>query len=354
MAEVLSQSQIDMLLSSMRAGNDGPKETKADEKPEEQYKKYDFYSPKKFTNDKLKLLKSIYDTYCRMTSSRLSGVFRANCEMKVITVEEQRYHEFNNSMGDNDVMELLYLKLPDDSKNLPMMFHISQNLVVNIVDRMLGGEGDEQDLDAGYSYTDIELALYENIMQHYTATFKDAWKNYIKLDIGSKRIFESPSLFQDISLDETVVIVMLEMAFQNIKGYINFCMPGNLLMNIFSLIDKRRSSESMYDNVLPDSKDIIMDKIHQSALDVRVELGTAQLSFRDIYNLKVDDVIDFSKNKDSDVMVYVEQQPWFKGQLGVHNSNVAVKLHQRVTAEEDLTELLGADTSLEHNHLERV
>ncbi len=38
MAEVLSQSQIDMLLSSMRAGNDGPKETKADEKPEEQYK----------------------------------------------------------------------------------------------------------------------------------------------------------------------------------------------------------------------------------------------------------------------------------------------------------------------------
>ena len=46
MAEVLSQSQIDMLLSSMRAGNDGPKETKADEKPEEQYKKYDFYSPK--------------------------------------------------------------------------------------------------------------------------------------------------------------------------------------------------------------------------------------------------------------------------------------------------------------------
>ncbi len=336
MAEVLSQSQIDMLLSSMRAGNDGQKETKADEKPEEQYKKYDFYSPKKFTNDKLKLLKSIYDTYCRMTSSRLSGVFRANCEMKVITVEEQRYHEFNNSMGDNDVMELLYLKLPDDSKNLPMMFHISQSLVVNIVDRMLGGEGDEQDLDAGYSYTDIELALYENIMQHYSATFKDAWKNYIKLDIGSTRIFESPSLFQDI------------------KGYINFCMPGNLLMNIFSLIEKRRSSESMYDNVLPDSKDIIMDKIRQSALDVRVELGTAQLSFRDIYNLKVDDVIDFSKNKDSDVMVYVEQQPWFKGQLGVHNSNVAVKLHQRVTAEEDLTELLGADTSLEHNHLERV
>ena len=354
MAEVLSQSQIDMLLSSMRAGNDAQDGSKADEKKEEQYKKYDFYSPKKFTNDKLKMLKSIYDTYCRMTTSRLSGVFRANCEMKVITVEEQRYHEFNNSMGDNDVMELLNLKLPDESKNPPMMFHISQNLVVNIVDRMLGGEGDEQDIDAAYSYTEIELALYQNIMQHFSAMFKDAWRNYIKIEVGSTRLFESPSLYQDISLDETVVIVMLEMAFQNVKGYINFCMPGNLLMNIFSLIDKRRSSENAYDNYVPDSKDIIMEKLRQSALDMRVELGTAQLSFRDIYNLKVDDVIDFSKNKDSDVTVYVEQQPWFKGQLGVHNSNVAVKLHQKITEEDGIPELLPEDLKLSENHLERV
>ena len=354
MAEVLSQNQIDMLLSSMRATNEAPKETKADEKTEEQYKKYDFYSPKKFTNDKLKMLESIYDTYCRMTTSRLSGVFRASCEMKVITVEEQRYHEFNNSMGDNDVMELIYLKLPDDSKNLPMMFHISQNLVVNIIDRMLGGEGDEQDLDASYSYTEIELGLYQNIMQHFSAMFKDAWKNYIKIDVGSTRIFESPSLFQDISLDETVVIVMLEMVFQNVKGYINFCMPGNLLMNIFSLIDKRRSSENIYDNYVPESKDIIMEKIRRSALDVSVELGTAQLSFRDIYDLKVDDVIDFSKNKDSDVTVYVEQQPWFKGQLGVHNSNVAVKLHQKISEPEELKGLLPEDMSLSDSNLERV
>ena len=353
MADVLSQSQIDMLLSSMRS-NDSAGDEKPKENSVEQYKKYDFYSPKKFTNDKLKMLKSIYDTYCRMTTSRLSGIFRASCEMKVITVEEQRYHEFSNSMGDNDVMDLIYLKLPDDSKNLPMMFHISQNLVVNIIDRMLGGEGDEQDIATSYAYTEIELALYQNIIQHFSTMIKDAWKNYIKIDVSSERIFESPSLFQDISVDETVVIVMLEMTFQNIKGYINFCMPGNLLMNIFSLIDKRRSVESIYDNIIPESKDIIMEKIRDSALSVRVELGTAALSFRDLYNLKVDDVIDFSKDKDSDVTVYVEKQPWFKGQLGVHNSNVAVKLNQKITDEENENPLLQEDTNLSESNLERV
>lgn len=353
MAEVLSQSQIDMLLSSMRAGNDSPPSEKK-EQNENGYKKYDFYSPKKFTNDKLKMLKTIYDNYCRMTTSRLGGVFRAACDMKVITVEEQRYHEFNNSMGDNDVMELIYLKLPDDSKNQPMMFHITQNLVVNIVDRMLGGEGDEQDIDAGYTYTEIELALYENIMQHFSATFKDAWKNYINLEVSSSRTFESPSLFQDISLDETVVIIMLEMTFQNISGYINFCIPGNLLMNVFSLIDKRRSVESLYDNYVPESKEIIMGKIRDSELDVKVELGTAKLSFRDIYNLKVDDVIDFSKNQNSDVMVYVQEKPWFTGTLGVHQNNVAVKLNQKVTEIEDHREFVTSALGLSESNHERV
>lgn len=49
MAEVLSQSQIDALLSSMQSGEDV--ETKASDTPEENYRKYDFYSPKKFTKD---------------------------------------------------------------------------------------------------------------------------------------------------------------------------------------------------------------------------------------------------------------------------------------------------------------
>ena len=51
MAEVLSQSQIDALLNSMQNG--GGTEAKKEEEPQVKYKKYDFYSPKKYTKDKL-------------------------------------------------------------------------------------------------------------------------------------------------------------------------------------------------------------------------------------------------------------------------------------------------------------
>ena len=64
MADVLSQSQIDALLNSMQnADSGGAPETEEPKKPEKEYKKYDFFSPKKYTKDKLKMLNSIYDNY---------------------------------------------------------------------------------------------------------------------------------------------------------------------------------------------------------------------------------------------------------------------------------------------------
>ena len=58
MAEVLSQSQIDALLHSMQ--NADAEESKVTQpQPTKTYRKYDFYSPKKYTKDKLKMLKSI-------------------------------------------------------------------------------------------------------------------------------------------------------------------------------------------------------------------------------------------------------------------------------------------------------
>ena len=64
MAEILSQSQIDALLNSLQ-GNSEPIEEIEKKESETKYRKYDFYSPKKFTKDKLKILKSIFDNYSR-------------------------------------------------------------------------------------------------------------------------------------------------------------------------------------------------------------------------------------------------------------------------------------------------
>ena len=81
--------------------------------PEEKYRKYDFYSPKKYTKDKLKMLQSIYDNYSRIATSQINGLFHVASEVEVVGVEEQRYYEFGNALNETDIMTLAKVELQD-------------------------------------------------------------------------------------------------------------------------------------------------------------------------------------------------------------------------------------------------
>ncbi|MDF2616861.1 MAG: flagellar motor switch protein FliM, partial [Sedimentibacter sp.] len=82
MAEILSQSQIDELLNNLSSGDVDIKEIETNEK---KVKEYDFRSPKKITKETIKLLKGIYEGYCRILSSRLTSMLRLMCD---VTVEQ--------------------------------------------------------------------------------------------------------------------------------------------------------------------------------------------------------------------------------------------------------------------------
>ncbi|CUX49317.1 flagellar motor switch protein FliM [Clostridium sp. C105KSO13] len=330
MAEVLSQNQIDALLNSMLKDHT-ESVSESQKEPEKPWKKYDFSSPKKFTKDKLKLIKGIYDNYTRLASSRVNGILRANCEMEVITVEEQHYHEFNNALSDNDVMTLMPLKLPDDSKAPPVLVHISQKLMLNMIDRMLGGSGDDDSVDSSYSYTEIESALYEKMMEYLLGVTKDAWNNYIQVKMGDLTLETNPGLYQEINMEEPVAIILINVKMNEIEGNMTICIPGNLLTNIFSIIDKRKHVSGLYDEGIEDAPEIILDNLKNGSLEIKAELSQAELSLHDVCSLRVGDVIDLNQGKDMDITLYVQEQPWFKGTLGAHKKNAAVRIEERLS-----------------------
>ena len=61
MAEVLSQNQIDALLNAARNGEMDLASTAGD-KNSKKYRKYDFYSPRKFTKDRIKMISGIFES----------------------------------------------------------------------------------------------------------------------------------------------------------------------------------------------------------------------------------------------------------------------------------------------------
>ncbi len=348
MSEVLSQSQIDALLNSMKGGGDddpGPQEK--EEKKEVQYRKYDFYSPRKFTTEKLKLLRNIFENYSRIAASQMNSLFRQSSEMEVMAVEEQRYHEFNSSLTDSDIITLIKVVLPEQAKNLPMLMHISPRLMVNMIDRMMGGTGDDDSVDSGYIYTSIENVLYAKVMSYFVNAMRDAWAGYIRLDTELERVEQDPSMFQDISVDETVVIIVLSVKMGELSGNITICIPGTLLTDIFNMIDRKKNINLDVEQKDENTKENIMDSIRESALYVNAQLGVVEVSLHDLYNLHVGDVIDLNKPKESEVALFIEDQPWFTGRLGIQKKNMAVKIEKRIAEEIDEEELRRLVSSTE-------
>jgi len=328
MAEVLSQSQIDALIHS--ANSDENLETEGfQEGAEKRFRKYDFYSPKKFTKDRLKLLRTVHENYARFVASRLNSLLRINSEVEVVAVEEQRFYEFSNALVDKDVLTLVNTKLTGNSEKAPVILQITPQLMLSMIDRRLGGTGENVvNVSSSYSYTDIELSLYENIMKYFISVMKDGWSNYIDVNFDFHRIETAPGMMQEIGMDEIIMIVILEVTLQDIKGKINICIPGTLLTDIFAIFDSKKGGLAKTIGNGEKTAQEILGSIKNSPMEIKAELGEAQVTLNDIFNLQVGDVINLNRPKDSEVYLYVEDKPWFKGKLGVKDKKMAVKISE--------------------------
>ncbi|MCI8914292.1 flagellar motor switch protein FliM [Pseudoflavonifractor sp. 60] len=322
MAEVLSQSQIDALLNAARSGEldvDKPAEKSAEQK----YRKYDFYSPRKFTKDRLKMLNSIFESYARVINSRINALLHATCEIEVDSVEEQRYYEFSNALTESDVVALAKIDLEKLQGDDPILVHLDTPVVLSMLDRLMGGEGDpDPTLVNDYNMTDLELDMYEDLIKDLVPIMGSSWENYITIRFEYTRTEVNPTLVQLIGYDETVVIVGLNIKFPNCTGRISLCLPGEMLTNVFSEISKNTTRRTTGE----DKSEEIFDTLRESELEIVAELARTRILLSDLYHLNVGDVVDIKRPKDSPVFLNIGGRRWFDGRMGTSNKQVAVKI----------------------------
>ena len=348
MADVLSQSQIDALLKSMQDGP--PKEEKTEpqtaevlvqkkneETPvkEDHYSKYDFYSPRKFTKEKIRLLKSVFDNYARILTSQVNGIFRTMTDITVLELRETRYYEYVNAFHENDCMTIVETYVEGKGKsNVPLMMYISPGLTLTLVSHMLGGTDSIMKTEGDYRYTDVEMVLYKRIMEYIVHALGDGFSNYINAEFKIAKVESNPSMVQEVGLDETVVIVVLNVDISGLAmERIRMCLPGTLLEHMFKIIDNRKhlARGFAYEN----NQDVIMQHLRSSEFPMTGQLGIVKLDMEDLYHLKVGDVIDLNKAKNSAVKLYVGRQPWFTGKMGVFKKNIAVRIEDRIMQKEE-------------------
>ena len=180
MSDVLSQNEIDNLLSALNSGEFNPDENDAAE--DRQVKEYDFARPSKFSKEHLRTLVFIFEHYARLLSTNLPVYLRKNVQVAVMHSEAATYQEFSNSLS-NPVLLGVVNFAPLEGN---IIMELATGLGYAIVDRMLGGDG--QPLEKSREFTEIELTIIERIMVVCTNLLVEPWQGVQQLEPMLERI----------------------------------------------------------------------------------------------------------------------------------------------------------------------
>ena len=327
MADVLSQSQIDALLSSFSSEGAKALDEIEEQASEKKVKNYDFKMPKKFTKEQLKVIDGIFENYSRVLSSYLTGLLRVYCKVEVLQIEEQLYYEFNNALPDYVMMGMVNMGVDDDDViETNCILQLSNPISYTMMDRLMGGVGTYTENNR--DFTEIEVGLMTSVLKKMAVLFKEPWGTYIEINPTLTTIETNSRVMQSISPDDIVIIVMLEMEIRDVKNTISVCIPALGLESIMAKFGDRwaKATKKLDPKRENERKLSLMDAIRDSELKINAILSETELDLYDVLTLQPGDVIPLNMPIDQNVVVKIGDHVWFDGKLGVKNSKKSVKI----------------------------
>ena len=335
MANILSQNEIDELLSVLTSGKDPLVDETPTEDPKA-IKPYDFRTANKFSKEQIRTLHFIYDNYASRLSTYLSGTLRTMCEVEVISIEEQTFSELSNSMPSPVVVSIINMPPLAGSS----LFVISSAISYEIVSRLLGGTGEVQALDK--MFTEIELSIIERVIRKVLDQMRDAWERINKISVQLDRIETSSQYVQIVSANEPIAIITMNVKIGQVSDIINICIPNLSIQPIAKkLVMKTWYSEQSFGKKPANVKEM-KRSLSNVTLSLNAIFNEIDATVKDIINIQVGDVIKTDHNINMPVTVKIEHMPKFKGFIGMQGSNYAVKvtdiLKEEVQNEPDASE----------------
>ena len=318
MGDVLSQSEIDNLLSALNNGEFDSAEL--DEVEERQVKDYNFARPSKFSKDHLRTLVFIFEHYARLLSTNLPVYLRKNVQVEVMHAEAATYQEFSNSLSNPGLLGVVNF-MPLEGN---IIIEMASGLGYTIVDRMLGGSG--VPLEKAREFTEIELTIIERIMVVCTNLLVEPWHNVQVLEPMLERIETNSQFAQFVSPNEMTSIVTMNIRIGDVEGLFNICIPYAVVEPVIEKINTKywySTAEVRDEDVY---REIIENSLNRAQIPVRAIMGKSAISVNDFMHLQVGDIIKVDTKIEDELDVYVGNIKKFSALPGAYDDAYAVKI----------------------------
>lgn len=323
--EVLSQNEIDALLSALSSGEMDANQLKEEEK-EKKVKVYDFKRALRFSKDQIRSISRIHDNFARLLSTYFSAQLRTYVHISVASVDQIPYEEFIRSIPTKTILNV-YSVEPLDGR---IIFEFNPNIAYAMLDRMLGGKGGS--LNKIDSLTEIETTLLSQLFEQGLDNLQEAWGSVTEIDPILEDFEVNPQFLQLVSPNETVVVVSLDTTIGgDSSGMINICIPHVVLEPIIPKLSVHywMQNENTKERK-PEEYQSLARNIKQTSIDLSVILGETSITLEEFLFLGRGDTIMLNKGIDMPLSLMVDQEPKFYVQAGKQKQKLAVQVIEEI------------------------
>ncbi|MDQ0253704.1 flagellar motor switch protein FliM [Evansella vedderi] len=319
MADVLSQGEIDALLSALSTGEMDAEELKKEES-QKKIKLYDFKRALRFSKDQIRSLTRIHENFARLLTTQLSAHLRTYVQISVASVDQLPYEEFIRSVPKMTILNV-FEPYPLEGR---FVMEVNPNIAYAMLDRMLGGQGEA--LNKVENLTEIETKILTQLFQRTLDTLREAWESVVDIDPMMDEIEVNPQFLQLVSPNETVVVISLSTTIGEASGMINICLPHVVIESILPKLSIHLWMQQKKKDHQPGEYPALEKNLKKAPLNLSVELGKSQITIQEFLHLRENDVIELDQLIEDPLLVLVADQPKYLAQPGKFKGNLAVQI----------------------------
>ncbi|MFB4162675.1 flagellar motor switch protein FliM [Alteribacillus sp. JSM 102045] len=323
MADVLSQGEIDSLLSALSTGEMDADELKKEES-EKKVKSYDFKRALRFSKDQIRSLSRIHENFARLLTTTFSAQLRTFVQISVASVDQLPYDEFIRSIPKMTLLNV-YEAYPLDGR---LLMEVNPNIGYAMLDRLLGGKGTS--INKVDNLTEIETKIMTQMFQRMLETFQSAWESVLEIDPVMQDIEVNPQFLQMVSPNETVVVISLSTTIGETTGMVNICLPHVVLEEILPKLSVHYWMQTKKKQRDETEVVALEHTVKSAPLTLQAILGSSEITIEEFLHLNEGDVIELDQNIHDPLLLTAGGEPKYYGQPGQLNRHMAMQITEEL------------------------
>ena len=339
MANILSQDEVDALLSSFTDDDEGAAEPEAiieevaEPKTERKISVYDFRRPNRISKEQLRFLEVLHETFVVRFTGVLSGYFRTMVDMEILSVEQLSYGEWVQSLPETTCVFPFSMEPLQGSGAV----ELNPGLSLSVVDRLLGGQGSAA--ERMRDLTHLEQTILTRVADQMLRTLAAVWSEVLIFTPKIEGFDKQPNLMKLLPDPETVVLITFEMKTATMNGAITVCYPFVAIEPAMAKAGAGAfSHHAIKPRKIPEGPRWLARGIEEGHVRVGTHLGTGTVTIGEFIELKAGDVICLDRRTDQPIEVSVGNEAKFIGRPGLVGRKMAVQIIGPVETETDAEE----------------